>query len=138
VTTNPLCRLYLDGFYAEASGAGLHPSEPKGTNNSIRFPAIGASYIGVSVTSDRLRVNLNNDTDVDRSIFKRLVADREAIDLAIGEALDWEDIDPARAKSVIRAGRPGGYRSAQLDWPEQYAWATGIVVAFEREYRARV
>ena len=41
MTTNPRCRQYLDGFFAYATEAGLHPSEPKGTNNSLRFPAIG-------------------------------------------------------------------------------------------------
>jgi hypothetical protein len=138
MTTNPRCRQFLDGFHAHATEAGLHPSEPKGTNNFVRFPAMGDSHIGVSVTSDRLRVNLNNDKDLDRSVFKILLAERDAFDLATGETLDWEDTDPARQKSVVRAARPGGYMSEAADWTAQYAWATGVVNAFEREYKARV
>ena len=138
MTTNPRCRQYLDGLHAYASEAGLQPSEPKGTNNSLRFPAIGeASHIGVAVTSDRLRVNLNNDQDEDRAILKALLADSAALDLATGETLDWEDIDPTRKKSVVRASHPGGYMSEAADWTAQYAWAVGVVKIFEREYRAR-
>ena len=138
MTTNPRCRAYLEGFYAHASAVELSPSEPKGTNNSLRFPAIGGvSHIGLSVTSDRVRINLNNDNDLDRSIFKLLLADRDALDLAIGETLDWADTDPQRDKSVVRAARPGGYMSENADWPDQYAWAVGVIKAFDREYRAR-
>ncbi len=137
MTTNPRCRQFLEGFFAQATEAGLRPSEPRGTNNYVRFPAIGGSHIGVSVTSDRLRVNLNNDSDADRSIFTRLIADRDAIDLATGETLDWEDTDPARQKSVVRATRAGGYMSEAADWTEQYVWAVGLVRTFEREFTAR-
>ena len=138
MTTNPLCRKFLDGFHAYANEAGLQPGEPRGTNNYVRFPAMGDSHIGVSVTSDRLRVNLNNASDLDRSVFKALLADRDAFDLATGETLDWDDTDPARQKSVVRAARPGGYMSDAADWTGQYAWAVGVVSALEREFKARV
>lgn len=138
MTTNPRCRQYLDGFFAHASEAGLHPSEPKGTNNSLRFPAISdASHIGVSVTSDRVRVNLNNDQDENRVILKALLANREAFEGATGEPLDWENADPTRKKSVVRASHPGGYMSEAADWTAQYAWAVDVVKVLEREYRAR-
>lgn len=139
MTTNPRCRQFLDGFHAFALEAGLHPSEPKGTNNSVRFPAIGAaSHVGVSVISDCLRVNLNNDLDQDRSVLDKLHADRDAFQGAVGEVLNWDNPDPTRSRSVIRAARPGGYMSEAADWTEQYAWAVGVVSAFEREYKARI
>ena len=139
MTTNPRCRQFLDGFHAYATEAGLRPSEPKGTNNSVRFPAISeASHIGVSVTSDRLRVNLNNDMDLDRSILGTLLAARDAFDLATGETLDWDNPDPTRNRSVVKASHAGGYMSEAADWTAQYAWAVGVVTALEREYKARV
>ncbi len=139
MTTNPRYRQFLDGFHAFASEAGLSPSEPKGTNNSVRFPAIGAaSHVGVSVISDCLRVNLNNDGDDDRAILNLLGTDRAAFESAIGEALEWENPDPTRSRTVVRATRSGGYMSEAADWTGQYAWAVAVVSAFEREYTARI
>jgi hypothetical protein len=139
MTTNPRCRQFLDGFFAFASEAGLQPSEPKGTNNSVRFPVIGAaSHVGVSVISDCLRVNLNNDMDDDRAVLNRLSADRASFESAVGEALEWENPDPTRSRSVVRATRSGGYMSEAADWTDQYAWAVGVVSAFERECQARI
>jgi len=83
---------------------------------------IGRAGFGLnfSLTEDRARVEcyVRLDGDVQRSkrAFHALLAQKEVVEQAFGEKLDWQEL-PERLGSRICKDMEGGWRTPEHDWP---------------------
>ena len=123
-------RDYLVAFLRLARSSGLDVREPG--KNWVRVSDIArGSHVSLSVRRDRIQVNLNNEQDEDRRRFRRLYAERLALETVIGSELDWEAKE-GRKKTAVRVTLNEGYETG--DRNRQHRWALEHMQAFQREF----
>ncbi len=72
-----------------------------------------------------------------KTAFKALEAQKEAIENDFGTALDWQEL-PESDGSRISFEVEGGYRSPQDMWPDIHARLTDAMIRLDKAMRARV
>jgi CBS domain-containing protein len=85
----------------------------------------------------RFRVELYIDQghkEVNKKIFDNLFADREEIQLAVGEELSWERLDQRRA-SRIAAYRSGSITDDDSELKKLRLWAATTMIRFYKVFR---
>jgi hypothetical protein len=90
--------------------------------------------------NSRMRVELYIDTGdgvVNKSAFDQLMAERGAIENAIGETLSWERLDHARA-SRIAVYRPGQVTDSEPNRTRHIEWGIAMVDRFRQVFGPRL
>jgi hypothetical protein len=122
---------YLSRFTDRAVAAGLPMKKPGNNWAPMRDVAPG-SHVSLSVTRSKLQVNLNNEHDVDRSVFNRLHEERQTIENEIGISLIWEHKKDIK-KTAIRAELKASYDDLDK-WDQQHQWAIEMMQRFQRVF----
>ena len=125
---------YLAQFTEKAIKSGLDMAKP-GKNWAPMRPLVRGSHISLSVSKDKIQVNLNNDDDAERYKFRNLYAERTALAAAIGTELIWEQKE-GRKKTAVRATFEQGYENT--DWGAQHDWAIKTMQSFVQEFGSRL
>ncbi len=71
------------------------------------------------------------NAEENKAIFDRLVQDREKIEAAFGEPLDWLRMENKRPCCIKKETTLGGYRNPESEWPEIIAWMVDAMIRFE-------
>ncbi len=71
------------------------------------------------------------NAEENKAIFDRLVQDREKIEKAFGEPLDWQRLEDKRACRIKKETTAGGYRNHEDEWPEVIRWMVGAMIRLE-------
>jgi hypothetical protein len=71
------------------------------------------------------------NAEENKAIFDRLVQDREKIEKAFGEPLDWQRLEDKRACRIKKETTAGGYRNPEDEWPEVIRWMVGAMIRLE-------
>ena len=69
--------------------------------------------------------------------FRALAKDREMIDAAVGQPLEWQEL-PHREGCRIVAYRHDIDAMNEADWPQQHAWLADMLERMNRTFRQRI
>jgi hypothetical protein len=69
--------------------------------------------------------------------FHEIAAQKQAVELAIGAALSWEDL-PGKIMSRVALYRHDTDATNEGTWPEQHAWLADTLETFAKVFRPRV
>lgn len=103
-------------------------------HNFYRLPPekSGAMLVCSFARGGRLRVELyidTQDTDRNKAIFDRLMAERVQIEQTVGESLSWERLDSRRA-CRLAVYREGTIAAPESNWPSMADWAANQLQRF--------
>lgn len=68
-----------------------------------------------------------------KEVFRELYEQRDAIERAIGESLDWREMPNKKASRVVLFKSADRYK--EETWPEQFAWLREKLETFDRVFR---
>jgi hypothetical protein len=86
---------------------------------------IGMHDGGVELYIDR------GNAEENKAIFDRLMRDRENIEKAFGEALDWQRLEDKRACRIKKETKLGGYRNTEDEWQKVIGWMVDAMIRLE-------
>jgi Domain of unknown function (DUF4268) len=86
---------------------------------------IGMHDGGVELYIDR------GNAEENKTIFDRLIQDREKVEKAFGEPLDWQRLDDKRACRIKKETTLGGYRNPEDDWQQIICWMVASMIRLE-------
>ncbi|MDD5677878.1 MAG: DUF4268 domain-containing protein [Kiritimatiellae bacterium] len=89
--------------------------------------AIREHYAQVEIYIDRRK---NSDKE-NKNIFCQLYADKDAIEKAFGDSLEWQKLEDKRACRIRKVISIGGYRD-EAKWPAIYTAASETMARFEK------
>lgn len=72
-----------------------------------------------------------------KEIFKKLLDNKDEIERAFGEKLDWQPLEEKDACRIQTTTTLGGYRDPDK-WPAIYEWLTDRMVALERAFQPHI
>lgn len=114
----------------------LHASRPPTDGNWV---AAGYGRAGFYLSY----VTRRHDSQVElwmaenKPAFRALFAQKDAIEVAFGAPLDWQE-NPGGKGSRIRFVVPGGYRSPEAEWPALHATLIDAMIRLDRSFREKV
>ena len=71
-------------------------------------------------------------------IFEKLVKEKEAIEEAFGDSLEWESLETRRACRLRKIIREGGYHEAETKWPEIHASVVEAMIRLEKALKPHI
>lgn len=131
-----------------SSGSSLRPQKPLPQNwtnlalgrSGVHLAAVASTYSAESGGYDdvgEIRAEVYTDHPThSRAYFAALAVDKEAIEAALGESLNWDDT-PGRRAQKISFKRSADIRD-RADWPAQHEWLKTKLEALHRVFRPRV
>ncbi len=100
--------------------------------------AIGRSNFGLQTFANfrdkRIGVILVCGGEKAKENFSRIVQQREQVELAIGQSLEWREM-PEKKESHVTLRRSDCDPSQQSDWQSQHRWLADTLEAFDRVFR---
>jgi len=122
-----------------ASNSTIKPPAPP-AKQWYRF-GIGRSGFRLTTTvhggEKRIRAELYISADEAKDFFHLLEKDREAIETAFGQKLEWHEL-PNRNGSRIAIYRDNCDPTNEDDWPDQHAWLKDTLERLDSALRARI
>ncbi len=91
----------------------------------------------VNTTQERIAVEVYMQGADAKKHFKRLEADKAAIEQEMGCALDWKEL-PEREASRIVLVRPNSSIKYPANWPEQHMWLADNLERLDSVFRTRI
>ena len=79
----------------------------------------------------------NADRDINKSVFDRLMTEKEAIESELNEDLEWNRLDNSKA-SRIDAVRSGSIDDDDETLVEVREWMSEILLAFKKVFGPRL
>lgn len=102
--------------------------------------AIGTSGYRLAATivirRRSIHVGLYLETSAAKECFRKLEAEKEAIEAEVGEPLEWLEL-PHRNRSQIELRREADVNNRE-DWPQQHRWLTERLEKFRRAFAERI
>jgi hypothetical protein len=89
-----------------------------------------------SVKNQTIGVELYIQRPDGKSIFHSLLAEKAAIEVVVGEALEWQEL-PGKTASRIVKYRPANPEN-ELSRPDQYVWMADLLEKFREAFYERV
>lgn len=84
-----------------------------------------------------LKVDVSFAGDNPMEVFQKLKADREAIEAAFGEALEWDEMPHAKGAKIVVT--TWGFDCLdKTTWPEQFAWLRARLMKFREVFVPRL
>jgi hypothetical protein len=111
--------------------SNISPGEQSwiGTGSGIR--GLHWNYvIGMHDGGVELYIDKGNAPE-NKAIFDRLMQDRESIEKAFGEPLDWQRLEDKRACRIKKETTLGGYRNLEDQWPQIIGWMVHAMIKLE-------
>jgi hypothetical protein len=71
------------------------------------------------------------NAEENKAIFDRLMQDRENVEKASGEPLDWQRLEDKRACRIKKETTLGGYRNSEAEWQQIIDWMIGAMIRLE-------
>ncbi len=66
-------------------------------------------------------------------VFRELFEQKDSIETAIGEPLDWREMPDKKASRIVVFKSADGYK--EETWPEQFAWLRDKLEIFDKVFR---
>ncbi|MGJ4901460.1 DUF4268 domain-containing protein [Bradyrhizobium sp. HKCCYLS2058] len=125
--------------YLKKNGSAFQLKRPN-SRHYYNFPT-GRSGIPITVTfstdKERIGVELYVYNDVEKAVFRTLLADKQTIDAEFGEQLDWQEL-PQRKASRIALFRSDINPTDEKQYLELHAWMLDKMNRFWRVFVPRV
>lgn len=98
--------------------------------------------LSLSLIEDRARaecyIRIGKDNDVaNKAAFSALRDKRETIEAGFGDSLDWQEL-PDRSGSRICKDLPGGWKTAEGEWPDLQDRMIDAIIRLERALKQPV
>jgi len=131
-----------------STGSSLKPQKPLPQNwtnlalgrSGIHLAAVASTFSAESGSYDNvgeIRAEVYTDHPThSRAYFAALAGDKDAIETALGEPLNWDDAPGRRAQKMFFK-RTADIRD-RADWPAQHEWLKAKLEALHRVFRPRV
>jgi hypothetical protein len=87
--------------------------------------------IGMHDAGVELYIDWGN-AEENKAIFDRFMQDRENVEKAFGEALDWQRLEGKRACRIKKETTLGGYRNPEDKWQQIIGWMVDAMIRLER------
>ena len=99
--------------------------------------------ITASLTEDRARMECywrvgKNNAALNKQLFNTLLAQRDSIEAAFGEKLDWQELPGKDGCRVCIDNLAGGWKSPETEWPVLQHWLSDRAVKLERALKAPI
>lgn len=82
---------------------------------------------------NKIAVELVMNAEDAKEIFRELCQQKDAIEKAIGDSLDWREMPDKKASRIVLFNSADGYK--EETWPEQFAWLREKLETFDRVFR---
>jgi hypothetical protein len=103
--------------------------------------ALGRAGIHLEATvnsrENRLGMEVYIDHDNSKSMFKQLLAQKDAIEGELKQTLDWLELPDGHACRIIQV-RPDSPLEDEAQWPAYFAWLEGAGLRMTEVFRLRV
>lgn len=73
------------------------------------------------------------NTEDAKEVFHDLYEQKDAVEKAIGESLDWREMPDKKASRIVVFKSADGYK--EETWPEQFSWLREKLETFDRVFR---
>lgn len=83
------------------------------------------------------RVGKNNAA-LNKQLFNTLLAQRDSIEAAFGEKLDWQELPGKDGCRVCIDNLAGGWKSPETEWPVLQHWLSDRAVKLERALKVPI
>jgi hypothetical protein len=83
---------------------------------------------------EKIAVELAMNAADAKELFRDLHEQKDAIEKAIGEPLDWREMPDKKASRIVLFKSADGY--SEETWPEQFAWLRATLETFDRVFRS--
>jgi hypothetical protein len=125
--------------WLQAKGSALRTQKPLPQHwTNIALGRAGV-HLAATVNSREKRVGMEVyiDHDNSKSMFKQLLAQKEAIEAELKVALDWQELPDGHACRIIQL-RPDSPLEDEAHWPACFAWLEEAALRMTEVFRARV
>lgn len=121
--------------YLREHHSTLRPQKPSQDHwYSFGVGTSRAQTAALLITRDNnIAVELRMNTADAKEIFRELYQQKEAIENAIGEPLDWREMPNHKASRIVLFKSADGYN--EETWPAQFAWLREKLEAFDKVFR---
>lgn len=115
--------------------SSLRPQKPSRDHwYSFGIGTARAHTAALLITRDgNIAVELTINSDDAKEIFKELSAQKEEIERALGESLDWREMPDKKASRIVLFRPADAYN--EESWPEQFAWLREKLEMFDKVFR---
>jgi hypothetical protein len=121
-------------FLRERQSA-LRPQKPSRDHwYSFGIGSARAHTAALLITRDNnIAVELVMNADDSKDVFRTLYEQKDSIEKAIGEPLDWREMPDKKASRIVVFKQADGYE--EETWSEQFAWLRDKLEIFDRVFR---
>lgn len=124
--------------WLQAKGSALRTQKPlpqHWTNIALGRAGI---HLAASVNSrdSRISMEVYIDHTNSKAMFKQLLAQKEAIESELKQALDWQELPDGHACRIIHL-RPDSPLEDEAQWSTYFAWLEGAALKMTEVFRAR-
>ena len=119
---------------------GHHVKPQKPHPQNWAYYTLGRAGAWLSATINSVTDELGVSCDInqlDKSWFRQLFEQKDAIEQEVGAALDWRE-QPDKPTSRILLFKRGTDPELRADWPDQHAWFAMTLDRFAKAFRPRV
>lgn len=100
-------------------------------------------HINVSLIEDRARVECylrvgKNNASLNKQLFNILKSQRDSIEAAFGEKLDWQDLPGKDGCRVCIDNLAGGWKSPEAEWPALQQWLSDRAAKLDKALKAPI
>lgn len=124
--------------FLRENNSSLRPQKPSWDHwYSFGIGTSRAHTAALLITRDnKIAVQLTMNAPDAKEVFHELYDQKEAIETAVGESLDWREMPDKKASRVVLFKVADGYK--EETWPEQFAWLREKLETFDRVFRPLV
>lgn len=121
--------------YLREKHSSLRPQKPSRDHwYSFGIGTSRAHTAALLITRDNnIAVELTMNAQDAKGVFHDLYEQKEAIEKAVGEPLDWREMPDKKASRVVLFKSADGYK--EETWPEQFAWLREKLELFDKAFR---
>jgi hypothetical protein len=121
--------------YLREHHSSLRPQKPSRDHwYSFGIGTSRAHTAALLITRDnKIAVELAMNAEDAKEIFRELSEQKDAIEKAIGEPLDWREMPDKKASRIVLFKSADGYK--EETWPEQFSWLREKLEAFDNVFR---
>jgi hypothetical protein len=121
--------------YLREHHSSLRPQKPSRDHwYSFGIGTSRAHTAALLITRDnKIAVELAMNAEDAKEIFRELYEQKDAIEKAIGEPLDWREMPDKKASRIVLFKSADGYK--EDTWSEQLAWLREKLEAFDKVFR---
>ncbi|MBN2226826.1 MAG: DUF4268 domain-containing protein [candidate division Zixibacteria bacterium] len=114
--------------------ANISPSAYNWVGTSSGIRGLSFNYV-VNQHNSAVELYIDKGKDsreINKEIFEKLIANKDRIEAAYGESLEWERLESKRACRIVRRFPNAGYRNPDEQWPQIHDEIINAMIRFEK------